>query len=86
MTSVDNTTYDRYNGCYVFEFTDLDSNQLVRSGGKLVEVAMVDGEAGTHFGACDGFADMNGGMLLSQVGTVGTADTFQIYKSQVSLP
>ena len=87
VTPVDTTTADdRYNGCRLYKLTDINSNQLERSGGLLVEYQHVDGDAGTHFGACDSYSGLDGGILLSQQGTVGTADTFQIYKSQVSLP
>ena len=89
VTPVDTTAVDRYNGCKVYQLVDIDSNQLVRSGGNLVEMANVDpanSDVDSHFGACDGFSGMDGGILLSQTGTVGSADTFQIFKTQVSLP
>jgi len=87
VTPVDTiTTDDRYNGCRLYKFVDINSNLLERSGANLVEYKRVDGEAGTHFGACDSYSGLNGGILLSQQGAVGTADTFQIYKSQVGLP
>lgn len=89
VTPVDTTVGDRYNGCKVYKFVDIDSNQLVRSSGDLVEMANVDavnGDTGSHFGACDGLSGLAGGILLSQTGTVGSANTFQIFKTQVSLP
>jgi len=90
VTPVDTTSGDRYNGCHVYEFTDINSNQLVRDlSNKLIEVTgvgVIDGGATTHFGACDTFSGMDGGILLSENGTVGTADTFKIYKSQIQLP
>ncbi len=87
-TPVDTTsgTSDRYNGCRVYEFVDLNSNQLLRSGSQLVERERVNGDAGTHHGACDTYSGLDGGILLSQLKTPGTADMFSIYKSQVSLP
>jgi len=91
VTPVDksNPAVDRYDGCRVYKFSDINSNQLVRSSGNLLEyasVGAVDGATDSHHGACDAVSDMIGGILLSQTGTVGTANTFQIYKSQVSLP
>jgi hypothetical protein len=86
VTTVDTSSGSRYNGCRVYEFTDINNNQLRRSGGQLVEVARVTGEANTHHGACAAYKNLSGGILLSQFGTLGTADTFTIYKSQVSLP
>lgn len=86
VTPVDTTVGDRYNGCRVYEFMDVNSNQLRRNAGQLVEVARIDGDATTHNGACDTYNGLNGGILLSQTGTVGTADTFKIYKSKVGIP
>ncbi len=86
VTPVDTTSGDRYNGCRVYEFTDINSNQLRRNNGKLVEVARIDGEANTHNGACDAYGELEGGVLLSQLGAERTANSFKIYKSQVSLP
>jgi len=86
VTPVDTTSGSRYNGCRVYEFTDINNNQLLRNNGALVEVARIDGDINTHNGACAGFSELSGGILLSQFGTIGTADAFKIYKSQVSLP
>lgn len=91
VTPVDksNPSVDRYNGCKVYKFSDLNSNQLVKNAGDLVEfanVSAVNGDSDSHHGACDAISDMNGGILLSQTGRVGTASTFQIFKTQVSLP
>ncbi|NOY74161.1 MAG: exo-alpha-sialidase [Gammaproteobacteria bacterium] len=86
VTPVNTTSGERYNGCRVYEFTDVNSNQLRRNNGNLVEVARIDGDAGTHNGACDAYSGLDGGFLLSQFGSKGTADAFKIYKSQVSLP
>ena len=90
VTSVDTTSGDRYNGCYTYEFTDIDSNQLVRDMSNILveinSVGVIDGDDTTHFGACDTFSGLDGGILLSENGTVGTADTFKIYKSAVQLP
>lgn len=86
VTPVDTTTSNRYNGCRVYEFSDVDTNQLRRSGGELVEVARVDGLMGTHNGACAGFAGLNGGLLLSQFEVAAPSETFNIYQSQIDLP
>ncbi len=86
VTPVDTTTDNRYNGCRVYEFSDVNSNQLRRNNGQLVEVARIDGEAGTHNGACAAYQGLVGGVLLSQYEAAATAETFNIYKSQVLLP
>ena len=87
VTPVDSTgAVERYNGCRVYEFSDVNSNQLLRDNGNLIEVARVDGDVGIHNGACGAFSGLDGGILLSQSGTKGTADAFKIYKSQEVLP
>lgn len=86
VTPVDTTSGDGYSGCRVYEFNDVNSNQLRRNNGQLVEVARIDGDANTHNGACAAFSGLDGGILLSQFGTKGTADAFKIIKSQVALP
>ncbi len=86
VTLVDTSFGDRYNGCRVDEFVDINSNQLRRENGDLVEVAIIDGEATTHNGACSVISGLNGGILLSQFEADNTEETFNIYKSQVDLP
>ena len=90
VTPVDTTSGERYDGCRVYELSDINGNQLRRSNGQLLEIARVDGDAGSHHGACAAYSnpddDLIGGILLSQFGIAGTADTFTIYKSQVNLP
>ncbi|WP_455220477.1 sialidase family protein [Kaarinaea lacus] len=90
VTQVDTTLGDRYNGCKVYEFADIDSNQLIRDMSNILvevrSVGVIDGDDTTHFGACDTFSELDGGILLSENGNVGTADTFKIYKSEVRLP
>ena len=85
-TPVDTSSGDRYDGCRVYQLIDVDSNQLLRSGGVPVDITRVDGAAGTHNGACAAFADLTGGLLLSQFSPGATPETFRIFKSQVSLP
>ncbi len=85
-TPVDTTSGNRYNGCRAYEFSDVNSNQLLRNGGQLVEAARVDGDASTHNGACTAFDGMAGGILFSQFEATSPAETFKIYKSNVSLP
>ncbi len=63
VTPVDTTSGDRYNGCRVYEFTDIDTNQLRRNNGALVEVACIDGDTGSHNGACDGYSGQDGGFF-----------------------
>ncbi len=86
VTPVDTTIDNRYNGCRIYEFVDVNSNQLQRSGGQLVEVAVADGEAGTHNGACATLNAIDGGVYLSQFEAASPAETFKIYKSQVAAP
>ena len=86
VTPVNTTSGARYNGCRVYEFVDINSNSLRRNNGQLVEVARVDGDASSHNGACAAYNGLDGGIILSQLGTIGTADTFKIIKSQVTLP
>jgi hypothetical protein len=86
VTPVDTTSGNRYNGCRVYEFNDVNSNQLRRSNGQLVEVARIDGDTSTHNGACSAYSGLDGGILLSQFEAASSAETFKVYKSQVSLP
>lgn len=86
VTPVDTTSNNRYNGCRVYEFSDVNSNQLRRSSGQLVEVTRIDGDASLHHGACAAYSELAGGILLSQFEASSTAETFKIYKSQVGLP
>ena len=86
VTPVDTSLFDRYNGCVLYEFTDVDTNQLLRNVGQLVEVVRTDGVAGTHNGACAAYNGLVGGILFSQFEPASTAETFNIYKSQVELP
>jgi len=86
VTPVDVSVGNRYNGCRVYEFIDVNSNQLIRSSGQLVEVARVNGDASTHHGACAAFSGLDGGILFSQFEPASPAETFKIYKSQVGLP
>jgi hypothetical protein len=86
VTPVDTALLLPYDGCRVYQFTDVNSNALVRSGGQLVEMGRIDGDANTHNGACAAWSGMNGGILLSQFDPATTPETFRIFKSQVSLP
>ncbi|GMR16310.1 MAG: hypothetical protein BMS9Abin31_0634 [Gammaproteobacteria bacterium] len=86
VTPVDTTSGARYNGCRVYEFVDVNSSPLRRNGSQLLEVGRIDGDAGSHNGACEAFSGLDGGIIFSQLGTAGTADAFKIIKSQVSLP
>jgi len=61
VTPVNTTSGERYNGCRVYEFADVNSNQLRRNNGNLVEVARIDGDAGTHNGTCDAYSGLDGG-------------------------
>jgi len=86
VTPVDTTVANRYDGCRVYEFTDLDTSDLLRTSGDLVEVTAVSGDADLHHGACEGFAGMDGGIIYSQFDPSNAPETFRIYKSQVNIP
>ena len=87
VTPVNTTSGNRYNGCRVYEFSNVNSNRLRRNNsGQLIEVARVDGDTETHNGACAAFNGLEGGILLSQFEAAATVETFKIYKSQVNLP
>ena len=73
--------FNRYNGCRIYELSDINSNQLVKQGDSLVEVGAVAGEVDTHHGACHALDGMDGNILLSQLGELGAADAFQIIKT-----
>lgn len=86
VTPVDTSVGERYNGCRVYEFVDINSNQLRRENGELNEVVRIDGEPSTHNGACSAITGLDGGILLSQFEADNNLETFNIYKSQVDLP
>jgi hypothetical protein len=85
-TPVDTTVANRYDGCRAYEFSDLDTSELLTDGEGLVEVAVADGEPNLHNGACDGFVGLDGGIIFSQFDPANAPETFRIYKSQVALP
>jgi len=86
VNTVNTSSGNRYNGCRVYEFVDVNSNQLRRNNGVLVEVARVKGKADEHHGACSGYSGINGGILLSQYESDRPSKNFTIYQSQVTLP
>lgn len=71
VTPVDVTTGNRYNGCRAYEFIDVNCSQLRRNSGKLIEVAPVDGDAGTHNGACAYYVGLPGGSVTGPVRSCG---------------
>ena len=86
VTPVDTSVDNRYNGCRLYEFNNIDTSQLRRLNGQLLEAARIDGIAGTHHGACDAYNGLDGGILFSQFEPAAAVETFNIYKSQISLP
>jgi len=87
VTPVDNTLTNRYDGCRVYEFTDVNTNVLSRDAGdQLLEMARADGEPGTHHGACEASSGLDGGIIYSQFDPGDTPETFRIFKSQVGIP
>ena len=85
-TPVDTTIGNRYDGCRVYEFVDLNSSDLLPVGSGLTEIANASGEPDLHNGACEGFPDMDGGIIFSQFDPDISPETFRIYKSGVGLP
>lgn len=75
-----------YNGCRVYEFVDVNTTQLRRSVGRLVEIERIDGDDATHSGACSYYAGLDGGILISDFDLANAPETFRIYKSKVTLP
>ena len=86
VTPVDTSVDNRYNGCRLYEFNNIDISQLRSQSGQLLEAARIDGIAGTHHGACAAYNGLDGGMLFSQFEPAAVVETFNIYKSQISLP
>ena len=63
VTPVETISSNRYIGCRVYEFNDVNSNQLRRNNDQLIEVMRIDGDDGTHNGACAAFSGLDGGIL-----------------------
>jgi hypothetical protein len=85
-TPVDTSVGNRYDGCRVYEFEGIDTRSLVRDGGDLLEIADASGEPDLHNGACEGFPDLEGGIIYSQFDPGTAPETFRIYKSGIGLP
>lgn len=85
-TPVDTTIGNRYDGCRVYEFGDIDNSDLLPIGDGLTEVTNANGEPDLHNGACEVFPDLNGGIIYSQFDPDLAPETFRIYKSGVGLP
>jgi len=77
---------DRYDGCRVYQFTDLDLGILNRSNGNLVEVQRVDGTVNTHNGACSYHTDLSNGIMYIQADAPDPPEIFKIYDSLVDIP
>ncbi len=77
---------DRYDGCRVYQFTDLDLGLLSRSNGNLLEVQRVDGTANTHNGACSYHSDLSNGIMYVQHDEPDPPEIFKIYDSLVDIP
>ncbi len=78
---------DRYDGCYVFRFTDLERGTLERQRrGALVVARTVRGVADTHHGACAAHARLPDGVLISQILSTAAPRVMQIRSSGVDLP
>ena len=82
------TSGDRYDGCRVYEFSNLATGTLARdqSGNLLPPVAQVTGLSGTHHGACAYHAALPNGILHSQLETTNPPQIFRIYQSRVGIP
>ena len=86
VTPVNTLSGERYNGCRVYEFVDFNSNELVRDMGDLVEVARVDGNTGTHNGACSAHENMSAGILYSEFDASARREKFSIFQSFINIP
>ena len=86
VTPVDTTSGDRYDGCRMYEFSDINSNQLRRNNSGLLEIARLDGDVGSHNGACAAYSGQGSSIFLSQFEPASTAETFNIYQRKLNLP
>lgn len=87
VTPVDVTSGNRYDGCRVYEFADIDTGELMRNGEQdLIDVLRVSGKPDTHHGACGAYDGLLGGIIFSQFDPSVAPETFRIYKSQQNLP
>jgi hypothetical protein len=83
IVSADN----RYDGCLVYRFEDLNYGKLERGRrGKLVVAQTVHGIPETHHGACAAHSRLKGGILLSQIASSAAPRVMQIRRSGVALP
>lgn len=71
-------------GCRMYEFEDINSNNLRRINGQLVEIAQINGNAGTGEGRCAAIEGMDGGVLLSITLDTGTSKDHHIVKTHIS--
>ena len=79
-------TADLYDGCRVYQFSNIDSAALLYRSGMLKEIARVDGVAGTHNGACSDHEALSDGILYSQFVESEPAEKFKIYQSFETYP
>jgi hypothetical protein len=82
ITAKDN----RYDGCNVYRFENLNQGKLERRRGKLVVAQRVRGIPETHHGACAAHSRLQGGILLSQIVSSAAPRLMQIRRSGVQLP
>lgn len=85
VTPVNASSGNRYNGCRVYEFVDVNTNQLRRDAGQLLEIQRIDGITGTHNGACSGHDEMSDGVLYSQFNALDAPETFRIFQSNINI-
>lgn len=79
-------TENVYDGCRVYQFSDINSASLLNSSGVLTEIARVDGVTGTHNGACTDHESLSDGILYSQFVESEPAEKFKIFQSFETYP
>lgn len=80
------TQDNRYDGCVVFRFDDIQRGTLERRRGRLVVAQTVHGTPETHHGACAAHVRLKDGILLSQIVSPAAPRVMQIRRTGVQLP
>ena len=83
VSPVSNTPFsDSYNGCRVYEFSDINAGTLT-SGGPGIK--QINGTAGTFNGACGYHPSHTGGVVYGEVSPAAT-DKFRLFASGIHIP
>lgn len=73
---------DSYNGCLVYEFSDINAGTLVSAG---LGIQQINGGAGTFNGACGYHASHSRGVMYGEVNPAAT-DKFRLFSSGIPIP